>query len=698
MDLKKNSDLSARRFQLVFFLVFAVVPSLLLYIGWTFYREQQIAAIKKSELPDIRRELLKLRREGENRLHVQTRLNFMYGNLAEENFTETSIEASLAHFKEEGFSFVNMRFFKHDGTPLDVKGQSDSRRAVLQKIFEALLQQETTGDSSLLTRNRPFFDAFVGGVTPSAIAQDKSSLIRVMMNGRPGYFYWNIMYSPEPESRLKGGLVAWFSESDVPANMALEQLLDSLNIEWRGQRVFGLADIASPARSLLPENMLLSSGLSISDLAHRLKIMRNNFESQSELGGNLLLSEFFTAESMLFCLQRSPEGRYQSVAVLLKIFLLVWVLAVVKAGGTFSPVRATQSDPRKIVTACFGLSWRQFMLLTAGLLPVLVILLLGCQYRSAYRHMLTRNAFDELTDKLERVDENYQVAVRNLESVYRQFAALRAVRSLDTAEIDRLAAELKSKDAINRLYIADRSGRMCYSWPPGKVSGDVTARIMPAISRRIFITQRGDEESFQDKVSEMMMDSFSDSFGDMLGDTGASLLRTFENLDRVNEFWLANRRHYVYTSFVERGDGKDPWLMYVWHGTESFAERYLQRQVRRNVTDQNNNEATIHMAMVPRDRSRLPFPRDFNKYPFVAQLSEQVFSTEIQQNLVGSMAGEKWLIAAAPLKRVPSYLLYAMAPYSQIEQKTFEISLLIFLLAALCLVATLSLATIIDDL
>jgi hypothetical protein len=221
---------------------------------------------------------------------------------------------------------------------------------------------------------------------------------------------------------------------------------------------------------------------------------------------------------------------------------------------------------------------------------------------------------------------------------------------------------------------------------------------MPAVSRRIFITQRGDEESFQDKVSEMMMDSFSDSFGDMLGDTGASLLRTFENLDRVNEFWLANRRHYVYTAFVERGADKDPWLLYVWHGSESFAERYLQRQIQRNVASQNLQGTSIHLAMVPRDRSRLPLPRDFNKYPFVAHLSEQVASTEMQQNLVGMMAGEKWLVAAAPLKRIPSHLLYAMTPFSLIEQKSRTLSLMIYFAAVLCSVVPIALATVIDDL
>jgi len=698
MELKKSSDFAAPRFQFVFFLVFAVVPSLLLYVGWTFFREQQVAVSKKSAVPEIRRELLKLRREGDNRSHVQSRLNFMYGNMAEENYSEAIIEASLARFKEEGFGFVNFRFFKHDGSPLNVKGQSDGRRAVLQKIFEALLQQETTGESSLLARNRPFFDAFAGGVTPAAIAQDKSSLIRVMMNGHPGYFYWNTLYSAEPESRLKGGLVAWFRESDMPENMALEQLLESLNLEWRGQKVFGLVDLASPSRSLLPDRALLSANVSIQDLASHLRVMRNNFESQSEIGDSLILSEFFTADAMLFCLQRSPESSYQNTAVLLKIILLVWMLVVVKVGGTVSPACTLQPGTRSVATACFGLSWRQFMTLTAGMVPLCFVLLLGCQYRDAYAQMLTRNAFDDLTDKLERVDENYQVAVRNLEAVYRQFAGLRAVRDLDTGEIDRLAKELKRKDAINRFYIADRSGRMCYSWPPGKISGDVTTKIMPAISRRIFITQRGDEESFQDKVSEMMMDSFSDSFGDMLGDTGASLLRTFENLDRVNEFWLANRRHYVYTAFVERGIDKDPWLLYIWHGTESFAERYLQRQIQRNVSAQNLQGAAIHLAMVPRDRSQLPFPRDFNKYPFVAQLSGQIASTEIQQNLIGSMAGEKWLVAAAPLKRVPAYLLYAMTPYSSVEQKTFQVTLLVFLLAALCLVSTISVAAIIDDL
>jgi len=696
--MNSGSSRAGRRFQLVFFLVFAVIPSFLAYIGWTFYREQRIAAFRNDSIPDIRRELLRLRREGDDRLHIQRRINFLYGNMAEENFDEATIEANLNRFREEGFGFVNFRFFKEDGSSLSIKGQSESRRAVLQKIFEALLLQETTGDGSLLQRNRPFFDALVGGITPSAIAQDKSSLLRVMMNGRPGYFYWNTIYSPEPSSKLRGGLVAWFREADIPNNMALGQLLDQINAEWQGQRVYGLIDLASSTRSL-PAIIKTGAGrFSPAVVASHLVRLRNQFQSQSELSGHLLVSEFFTPDRVLFCLDRLPHRFYNDVSTMLKIFIIIWLLLVSRAGAGFSVSCRQESPDMMKQTVCFGLTQKQFFVMFAAVLPVLTILMIGCNYRDAFAKMLTQEAFSGLTGKIERVDENYQVAVRNLEHIYRRVARLPEVRALDTAAIDKLADELRRKDAINRLYIADRSGRMRYSWPTGKNSGDVTARIMPAISRRIFITQRGDEESFQDKVSDMMMDSFADSFSDMLGDTGTSLLRTFENLDQVNEFWLANRRHYVYTSFVERGTEKDPWLLYIWHGTVSFAQRYLQRQIQRNVDEQNDLDSPIRLAMVPRERSELPFPRDFNKYPFVAQLSDQVVSTEIQQNLISSMAGEKWLIAAAPLKRVPAYLVFAMYPYRIIEQQTFALSMMIYLAALLCLVAAIALTTVIDDL
>jgi hypothetical protein len=519
-----------------------------------------------------------------------------------------------------------------------------------------------------------------------------------MMNGRPGYLYWNTIYSHEPDVRLKGGFVAWFSAADIPGNMAMEQLLDSANFEWRGERLYGVVDIASSARTLPSECEISLAGVTRQDLTRHLTMMRNNFESQSELGGHLLLSEYFTADRILFCLQRSPDRYYNNIASLIKILMLVWFLIVVKAGSVLAASRPGIVVARAVVPVCFGLSLRRFLVLFVAAVSIVVIVVLGFHYRAVYAQMLAQESFSSLSDKLERVDENYQVAVRNLEDIYRRFAGLRAARDLDTKELDRLSSELFKKDAINRIYIADNKGHMRYSWPPGKISGDVTAKIMPAISRRIFITQRGEEESLQDKVSAMMMDSFSDSFADMLGDTGASLLRTFENLDRVNEFWLANKRHYVYTNFVERGPDKEPLLLYIWHGTESFSERYLQKQVQRNVADQGLPDNSIGLAMVPRDRSRLPFPRDFNKYPFVSQLSEQVAGSETQQSVSGSMAGEKWLIAAAPLKRVPDYLLFAMTPDRLIAQKIFQVDMLIFLVAFLTMVSAVSLAAIIDDL
>jgi hypothetical protein len=102
--------------------------------------------------------------------------------------------------------------------------------------------------------------------------------------------------------------------------------------------------------------------------------------------------------------------------------------------------------------------------------------------------------------------------------------------------------------------------------------------------------------------------------------------------------------------------------------------------------------------MVPRQRSSLPFPRDFNKYPFVGQMCEQIASTEVQRYALDSMGGEQWLIAAAPLKRVPDYLLFAMYPHRLIEQQTFWLTAMIYLAAALCLASAIALARIIDHL
>lgn len=695
MKSKNGDGFAGRRFVLAFFFVFAAVPSFLAFMGWNFISGQRIAVLKDASVAEIQQNLLRLRRDGDDRLYIQRRLNFLYGNLAEEDFKAPVIERAIASFREDGFGFINFRFFAPDANALSLKGQTETRRAMLQKIFEALIQPDTTGKNSLLLRYRPFFDAFIGGITPSEIAREKSSLLRVMMNGKPGYFYWNTFHAPEPDARLNGGLLAYFSESAMPENMALEHLLASINDEARGHRVYGLIDLANPEKSLPTKIELRYCKVSHAELAKKISVMRNNFEALDESEDLHLVTEFFTPDKALFCLEQSPKGFYKDVSTFLKILILVWLLIVARA-AIGQNIVGESGVGMHAKPVCFGLSLRQFVVLFAAVVPVLVILVMGAQYRDAFSRMLSQETFARLSDRIESIDENYQVAVRNLESIYQRISSLKVLRDLDIKGLEELSVDLGRKDAISRLHIVDRNGNTRFAWPAERSSGDLVKKIMPAISRRIFITQRGDEESLQDKVSDMMIDSFADSFADVMGDTGASLLRTFENLGQINEFWLADRRHYVYTSFVEREKEKDPWLLYIWQGTVTFAQRYLQRQIQRNVDNQYLKDDPIRLAMVPRQRSQLPFPRDFNKYPFVGQMHDQVVSTEVQQYMVDSMGGESWLIAAAPLKRVPDYLLFAMYPYNLIEQKTFWLSAMIYLAAALCIASALVLARIID--
>lgn len=697
MSSHKCAISGARRLKFVFFFVFAAVPSLLLYIAWDFFSQQQILAEKGVAISEVRRDLLRLRRDGADRLYIQRCLNFFYGNLAEEDYQEKTIEDSLTRFREDGLDFINFRFFKADGYAMNFKGQAESRRAVLQKIFDALRQVEMTGKHTLLLRNRLFFDAFVGGIDATEISREKSSLLRVMMNGKPGYFYWNAFYSQEPEARFTGGFIAWFREADMPKNLALKHLVDSINFEWRGQRAYGLVNLAESANSLPSDGKISVSALAQVDIAEKLVQLRNNFESQAEINGHLLVAEFFTPDKILYCLCKIPGDFYENVAMLLKILALVWLLIVAHAGAG-AATRPSVTVKTSVDSVCFGLSMRQFTVFFAGAVPSLLILFLGAQFRDTHVRMLTQDAFANLSAKIASIDENYQVAVRNLEVIYRRVAGLKAFRELDVEELDRLAAELSDKDALNRIHIADRSGKMRYSWPPTRRSGDIISKIIPAVTRRIFISQRGDTESFQDKISDVMMDSFTESYADVLGDVGTSLLHTFENLDCVNEFWLGNHRNYVYTSFVERGTDKDPWLLYIWHGTKSFAQRYLQKQIQRNIDDAYSLKIPVQLAMVPRQRSRLPFPRDFNKYPFVTQLAEQIVDSEAQQYLTGSMAGEKCLIVAAPLKRIPDHFLFAMYSYNLIEQQALKLTAMLYFAAFLCFAAAAALACVIDDL
>lgn len=661
---------------------FVLLPCWVLYSGWQKTSSQQLMQINQKAFSGMRKGLEQLRHEGDTAYFLQRQLNFAYGMIAEEPISSVNIIKHLQTLKKQGLGFINFRFFDADRKLIALKGESDGYRMMVQRIFESLSQPETEGEGRLLSKHRSIFEAFLGAVAPADLVAEKSALVKVLLNGGPGYFYWNTLYSANDDGRFQGGMVAWFLEKEIPANLSMLLLLNKNNAEARKQRIWGLIDLENPENSVPVTLHGRKFAGGIDSLRQLVIKMRKNFVVEQVFDGKLLAIAHIDAEKLLYCIENTAGQDYENTALLLKLIFVLSALFFVRlAYGAYAfrgPLLLLMHQRMSLIT------------LYAAALPVICFVIVSFQYLSLQRQIQQRQTHEAMASYIENVDENYIVAVNNLEKIYHKVTKSEAAKSLNLRGLQRMGSYLGAKDAVNRMFLIDRGGNLIFTYPESQSGNDLIKKLIPTIGRKIFSSQPGNEQSWKNKVNDMMVESFTDSFSEILGDSATSFLKPFENLNKVSEFWFANRRYYVFSAFVDRSSGKDPSLMIVWQGTDSFSERYLLKQVKRNLAA-SEAEQPIRLAMMPRNSAKLPFPGEFSKYPFSVQLRDRVLAAETQQFSIEEAAGESWLVTAAPLKRIPGYILFAMSPVSLIESEIRQTALGITIVAIFFVLMAISL-------
>lgn len=655
--MTKKVNMAARhRFWLTFF-GFALLPPALIMLGWHFFAQEQITQATRQETMEIRRELRELRRECSDQIFIQKRLNTLYGLMAEEDLTVKLIEQHLAAVKAEGLGFIKFRFFDRRRSMLSIKGDSPKNRVIVQRIFDALTQPEVEGESKLLERYRSFFDGFTGGIPPAEIANDKSTLLRVTIGGQPGFFYWNTFYNSWDNESFCGGVVAYCLLSEIPKNLAFNSLLLARNRQALPGRQYGMVDLEQPSESLIFAAKKKNAIADVADLCREIGEMRRNFITETSYEKKLLVVEHFDSGRLVFCLADPGWQRFKNHDLLIHIGLLVFVVMVGRLAFT------GMSGQHAMMKANFE-RWGLVLAISA---PVLSFVLIGFQYTVVSRQVACQDVWANLATHIENVDKNYEVAVDNLAKVYSQLVVHESIKKVAVAKLSALMEDLQAKDALNRLFVVDHNGQILFQWPQSRSAQDFIRKLIPTIGRRIYSLHQPGEQSLHNKVSDMMVESITDSYAEVIGDSRAGLFRNFENLNQINEFWFANRRYYVYSAFIPRAVGEKPNLLVIWHGTESFSERYLLRQVKRNLETPATRQP-IRLAVVQRQQLQMPYPREFNKYPFATAMLERVNGAETQQNSIEEKDGESWLVSASPLKRIPGYVLFAMYPLCLIEE------------------------------
>ncbi|NCB39373.1 MAG: hypothetical protein EOM80_11455 [Erysipelotrichia bacterium] len=653
--------------------VFVLLPCCLVCLLWQSTVKHQLDSLNRAAFKEMRKDLERLRREGDDRFYLQRQLNFAYGTMAEEPLTATNIDKYLQTFKNKGLGFINFRFFDAGRRLIQLQNESDGFRAMAQRIFEALSQPETEGSGALLVKYRSFFNAFLGAINPEDLANDKSVLLKVIFNGRPGYFYWNTFYSDAEDRRFLGGMLAWMTEEDIFANLAMRSLLDQKNAEGGESRVFGLLDLAQPES--LSANQAGKKIHDLSALRSCVIDMRQNFATEKVFADNLLAIEQIAPEKFIYCLAKTQTRYYENISLILKLLLMLTVIFATRFIFNFHLARSF--PPPEFCRHSF------FVMFYTVLLPVLCFLLASYQYLSLQRQMLQQQTREKLENYIEAIDANYAVAVDKLEKTYHGLARAKAAQNLNQAELHSLVDSLFAKNAVSRVFFINRDGHVLFDYPETRLSNDLIKKLVSTAARRIFAARRGYEQNWKNKVNDMMVESLAGNLSEVFGEGALSFLRPFETFDKISEFWFANRRYHVFSTFVETANKNAPNLMIVWQDTTPFSESYLRKLVTHNLETGEAGQA-IKLAMVPRDAAKLPFPGEFSKYPFSVQMTDRVLSTETRQFAFGDAGGESWLIVASSLKSVPEYVLFAMSPAELIEAKIRLTAMQILLAAFLC--------------
>ncbi len=617
------------------------------------------------------RQLLeKLKNEVDDASYIQRQLNLTCGMMAEEPFTAANIGKNLQALRSNGLDFINYRFFDSARRLIPVPGESDSLRAMVQKIYEALSQADMDGEEKLLIRYQSLFDAFLGAVSPGHLARERAALVRVLIKGRPGYFYWNIFFSPAGDGTLLGGMLAWFAEEDIPDNLAVKQLLGDFNQEFLPGRMAGIINYEKPASSF-PGRIPGHFGYDgIGEMADDIAAMRRNIESETHLGkASLFILQIDTAR-VLYLLEKNAPSSAEKVFFLFKLFMLILL--------SFYFYRLLHVERLAVGECRIAERWRP-VFAALLLVPAIIIAFLGFFLAGLQRESAQREYLDRLSRMVQVVDENYHVAINNLNGLYRRFAGLTVVKDLNRPGIEKGFEVLRAGDAIQRLFLVHGDGKVLMALPERGSQGETLQKLVAAVSRRLFQSRFGGEQSWKDRINEVMLESFSNSLSEIMGDAASGLFKPFENFDRVSELMFADRRNFVYSTFVSPEKGREATLLIGWHGAESFSERYLLRQIHRNsLTAEGVQPARL--AMVPVAADRLPFPRAFGKYPFVARLAERVRVTASLQYSEEEIAGKKWLVVASPLKRIPEYLVFAMYPMENADSQKLSTILVILTL------------------
>ncbi len=656
--------------------VVVILPALLLFT----VLHTVSSDLDESFSHDLRRrmqkDLARMRGELDPVAFIQRRLNLACGLMSEGRVNSESLGRRLQILKRQGLGFVNFRFFDDRQRLISVDGESENFRAILERIYAALYQSVSQNDNSLLTRYRSMFDVFMGSVNPVVVAAERSALIKILIKGRPGFFYWNLFYSPAGDGSVTGGIAAWFLQENIPVNLAEKQLLPDFSDEKFGL-VAGVIDLSNAGLSF-PDNLpaaIVPGG--INSLKQIVRQMQEDSSYEKLYSDRYIFTVPLSGSRVLYIFGRTLSS-LSLFDLLLKLSFLVIVPYALKY---CLMARAGGGDWAKILETRPG-GFTFFMVL----LPIAVFGMIWLSYIDLYGKNLVQHARERISRRLEALEENYAVAIEGLAEDYRRLPVVYNLKNKDFNHITQAFPTLQREERLQRIYVLNRKGRLLLSLPETNApDGDLVARLMSAVARKLFISRFGSEQSWKDKMNDVMLESVAANFADLLGDITSELFKPFENLDQIGALNLAGRRVHVFSTFIDTDDPEEPLLMIIWQDVDAHARRYLRNQIADNISSSEARQP-VRLGMVNVESGELPFPVELAKYPFVKQMIEHAWATRLLQFSVEEIAGNDHFVAVAPIAKIPGHAIVATMSAAEKRRETKKLYFVMFMAVGVCLI------------
>ncbi len=631
--------INKRKNKYILILLCFIIPYLALLFSWNFVLEFRQKWMKASLISKVKDEYSQIKHEGHSLTYLNKKLNLFYGNLAEDPLTKENIEYAISNLREEGLEFLKFRFFDANKKAIVLPNEEQEMRTILNNIFAALSEPELNNNYGFSQRSRTYLNAFLGSINPIDLMGEKSNLIEVTIRGEKGYFYWNTFYAPDKENSFLGGVFVWCLAKEATEDFALKNILEDYKVQNPNeQKSWGVINFEDPASSYP-----LAGQITDSKLFGVFKEMRANNKITHELKRHVLFLYPLTKSRGLFCVVKQPKDIVKTNS-----FILMLILATVLVF--------------QIKTILFSTSEYFFAFkLSKEILLLAFLLFFGVGFLLTSKFALWELGEKELQESIDAVDLGYNQALDELETTCGKLVASYTLEN--KVKNKNLLESYYNKKSFENFCVFSKSGKLVYSYPSSKELNLMIQLLQPVV-KKLYMDKNFKEDSIVKQLQSSFYGKVSEElFASVDGVT--EMMHSLERIDNLNEFWLTNKKYYIYSSFVENKDYKEPFLVMFWLKAEEFAKDYLENYIS-NFSRKQQFENHINLLTLDLINEGFPYPMEYSKYGFPREFKRKVVETGVRQKTQIDLGFEKYYMLATPLRSMPHKLMIAMLPLNEL--------------------------------